>query len=397
MMSDLPYLVVMLLLLALLLRMDAVFYIAYVLGGVYLISHVLTRHVLGRLRVDRRFTDHAYLNDLVTVTITLRNRTRWPLPWVHVSESVPIELHSPNFVRGAYSLRGGEEVTLTYKLSCRRRGYYHLGPLYVSAGDPFGFTEVTRREQDAARLVVYPYMVPLTALGLPAVLPFGVVRSHRRLFEDPNRVAGTRAYQTGDSIRQVHWKATAHSDQLLVKRLEPAITQEMAIALDLDATAYTKRYRHLASEWAIVVAASVAHYLALHHQPVALVTNGHDPQAADGRAPVLAPPRPGRGQVMHILEVLARVQVAREGPRLEDFLLDTVLPLSWGVTVALLTPRADVAIYRLLHILRRRGFNPLLMITEPTADMASIMRQARAAQAHAYHVWNEQALHLLEE
>ncbi len=396
-MSALWYLIAVLLFLALLLRLELVFYAVYSLLGIYLLSRLLVYRTLERLQVERVFTDHAFLNDEVTVTIRIRNRTLWPIPWLHVDESVPIELHAPNFVRAAYSLGSRETRTLRYTLSCRRRGYYTLGPLHLTSGDPFGFVQAHRALPERPTLIVYPAVIPLSQLGLPARLPYGQVSSFQRLFEDPNRLAGVREYRVGDSIRRVHWKASAHADTLLVKQLQPAITQEMAIVLDLDARAYSNRMRHAASEWGIVVAASLAYYLGVHKQPVALVTNGQDPLASGGRAPLLAPPRAGRGQVMHILELLARVRLQDDAIPLESFLSRTVLPLSWGVTVALVTPRTDTAIYRTLQRLTYSGYHPLLLVTEPMMNFAPVQAQARTVGAHAFHVWREQALRLLEE
>ncbi len=382
---------------ALVLRLDLIFYIAYFLLLSYGLSRWLTHRALTRLDVRRIYADHAFLNDDVHVSIRIRNTTFWPLPWLHVDESVPIELHTPNFVRAAYSLGIRGRAELRYRLSCRRRGYYSLGPLQLSAGDPFGFVQETRVLRQQENLIVYPAVVPLSRLGLPAMLPFGTVSTSRRLFEDPNRLAGVREYHSGDSVRQIHWKATAHADTLLVRRLQPAISQEMAIILDLDEDAYTRRFRLAASEWAIVVAASIAYHLATARQPVGLVTNGHDPLAPTGRPPLLVPPRPGRGQAMQVLELLARIQIARDGPALETLLADTVLPLSWGVTVALITPRTDAAVYRAMQSLSRRGFYPLLLITEPLLDFARVAAQAQVAGGRAYHVWQDSALRLLQE
>ena len=396
-MRGLVFLLLVLFLLALVLRFDMIFYLGYFLALAYALSRWLTHRALTRLEVRRLYTDHVFLNDEVTVRVRLRNPTLWPLPWLHVDESVPIELHSPNFVRAAYAIGIRGQAELQYALSCRRRGYYTLGPLRLAAGDPFGFAREERYLRDQQRLIVYPTVVPLTRLGLPATLPFGTVPATNLLFEDPNRVAGVREYTSGDSVRQVHWKASAHADTLLVKRLQPAISQEMAIILDLDEDAYTRRYRVAASEWAIVVAASLAYHLSTNKQPVGLVTNGHDPLAEGGAAPAILPPRPGSGQAMQILELLARVQLNPTAVPLQALVRDTVLPLSWGVTVTLITPRTDAHIYQAMHSLVRRGFHPLLLVVEPRLNFAGIAAQARTAGGHAYHVWQSTALQLLQE
>ena len=59
-------------------------------------------------------------------------------------------------------------------------------------------------------ILVYPKVVSLTALGIPALRPFGDLTTSRRLVEDPMRLMGARPYASGDSYRHIHWKATAH-------------------------------------------------------------------------------------------------------------------------------------------------------------------------------------------
>ena len=199
-MRGLVFLLLVLFLLALVLRFDMIFYLGYFLALAYALSRWLTHRALTRLEVRRLYTDHVFLNDEVTVRVRLRNPTLWPLPWLHVDESVPIELHSPNFVRAAYAIGIRGQAELQYALSCRRRGYYTLGPLRLAAGDPFGFAREERYLRDQQRLIVYPTVVPLTRLGLPATLPFGTVPATNLLFEDPNRVAGRPRRVRGTTV-----------------------------------------------------------------------------------------------------------------------------------------------------------------------------------------------------
>ena len=41
--------------------------------------------------------------------------------------------------------------------------------------------------------------------------PIGEIRISHRLFEDPTRIAGVRAYQSGDPLNRIHWRATART------------------------------------------------------------------------------------------------------------------------------------------------------------------------------------------
>ena len=84
------------------------------------------------------------------------------------------------------------------------------------------------------RILVYPRIVPVTELGLPAQHPFGDHRSSRRLVEDPMRLMGSRDYSQGDNFRFIHWKATARQQKLQTKVFEPSATRPLAIFLNMQ-------------------------------------------------------------------------------------------------------------------------------------------------------------------
>ena len=65
-------------------------------------------------------------------------------------------------------------------------------------------------------------------------MPPGAPASPQRLFEDPARLSGVRAYAPGDSQRRIHWKASAHTDELLVKKFAPAIGLNVVVVLDMN-------------------------------------------------------------------------------------------------------------------------------------------------------------------
>ena len=390
---------------AFLCRVDFVFYIIYVCLGIYVWSVLVTPRLLRGVLVERKYPDHAFLNEPVTVQIALHNEKRWGIPWVEVNESIPPNLYGGMPVQEAFSLRGRTTHEVHYTVRSNRRGYYRLGPLQVQAGDLFGFSQRNWLFPPDF-LTVYPRIIPLERLRLPSRLPFGTVASKQRLFEDPARPQGIRAYRTGDSQRQIHWKASAHIGQLVVKTYEPAISLETAILLNLDQDAYERKSRLVTVEWAIEVAASLAVHLVGQRQAIGLMTNGLDPlrprtttdapQFDDQSGRLLfndaqstpsnpIPPRPGREHLMKVLELLARVESGQTTPFVE-WLPRATLGLSWGVTLLTLTPRGDLATCNALHRLVRAGFNPVLLVLEPDLQFGQVRERARQLGFAAYHV-----------
>ena len=118
------------------------------------------------------------------------------------------------------ALRGRK--TVHYQLRCNMRGYYQIGPLVLETGDLFGLHRRWRVLTHPHFVLVYPEVVPLEGYGLASRRPIGEVRMVHRLYEDPTRIAGVRAYQAGDPLNRVHWRATARTGQLHSKVYEPS-------------------------------------------------------------------------------------------------------------------------------------------------------------------------------
>lgn len=390
MVSQLPFLILLFTLVAILLRLDFIFYVVYVCFGIFALSQWWTTRGLMRLQVRRRFTDHVFLDEQVTVEIEVCNQSRIPIPWVQVNEVVPIMLHQPSSVRQVMALGGQSRGLVRYNLDCRRRGYYPLGPLFLNTGDLFGFADGERKDVIPDYITVYPEIVSLSRLGLPSKSLFGTIKTPQQIYEDPARTVGVRDYRPGDSLRRMHWKASARQERLLVRKYEPAISLGTMIFLNLNRKEYDETTWAGVSEWAIVVAASLANHLVQERQAVGLHTNGRDPIAADGK-PLVLPPRAGRAHLMKLLETLARVEVQETTP-LAEWLRPAAIDLPWGVTVVVITPVGDEATCAALHSLVRAGFVVVLMVCEPQLHFAQVRGRAQHLGFRAFPVWDEKRL-----
>ncbi len=388
-MSEVPIILLLLLAVALLARMDLIFYLVYVLAGTYALSRWWAGHGVERLRVHRRFTDHIFAGESTDVEIEIVNASWWPVPWLRYEETPPSALISGGAIRQAIALRPKERSYLRYRLDGQRRGYYQVGPGVLSTGDLFGFAESRSLFDEPRPLIVYPKVVPLTYVNLSSRSPLGTIGSRQHIFSDPARVIGVRDYRSGDSLRAVDWKNTARVGSLQVRKLEPAVSLTTVIFVDLNVAAYSRQLRVVASEWAIVVAASLANYLVGQRQAVGLASNGQD-LPSDARC-WLIPPRPGRVHLMKLLEWLARVQLTETTP-LSDWLPIVTAGLSWGTTVVAVTPSGDETTCTALHRLRRAGLNPILVAIEPHAQFGIIQERGRRLGVPAFQVADEDDL-----
>lgn len=375
---------------AALFKIDFFFYLLYVFFGIYFLSRLWTERALRSITYKREYTDRAFPGEQITVNLRVRNEGLLPITWLRIHESLPIQLKAPNFYRSVLSLMPKEEKTLTYTLNCRRRGLYALGPLIVGSGDLIGIQSVEKRMENVDHLLVYPHIVPLTQFNLPAQTPFGAVPTKQRIFEDPTRIVGVREYQSGDSMRHIHWKTSATTGVLQVKRFEPAISIESQIFLNLNRSEYTLGRVDTASELAIVVAASVANYLIEKRQTVGLCCNGLD-ATMENQQIISIPPHRGREHLMHILDVLARVQTSEHIP-FAEVLKQATLNLTWGGTGIIVTAHADDGLFGNMLLMKRSGFHVVLILVDPKTPFTEIQYRAQEVGIRAYQVWQESDL-----
>lgn len=128
--------------------------------------------------------------------------------------------------------RGDRTVELSYRASVRRRGIHQIGPLAVSATDPFGLIRRRAAVGDTTRIVVRPALVDLRAISALQQRAGGTLPiSTDRLGQGADDLIA-RPYAPGDSRRRIHWRASAHRDELMVRQEEQEAAPEATVVLD---------------------------------------------------------------------------------------------------------------------------------------------------------------------
>lgn len=394
-MQNLIAIVLILFLLAVFLRIDFYFSIVYLLAAVYLLGRLWMHIGWQHLHVQRRLVNRAFPNETIPVELIVHNTGRLPIPWIEVQESLPVELISPPFYREVVTLGAQQERRFAYKLTCRKRGYYRVGPLFLQTGDLLGVTHPLTMQKDQEYVIVYPRVLPLNKLGLPTHSPLAALPTSVTLFEDPTRIIGVRPYQIGDSPRHIHWTSTAKTGALLVKRYQPAVARETLICLDFTQASYEGRRFYDASELAIVVAASLANHIIVREgQAAGLAMQAIDP-LEEANVQFSLPLRRERAHLMSLLEVLARAQPAPAPttPFL-DFLRRETSRLPWGATVIVISGAESGSLYETLAYVRSAGFALALILVMPQAPTDDL-RQASSGKLPVYRVWRETGLEAL--
>ena len=366
---------------SLLLRQPQLFAIATILLLIAGVSRLWERYCLRGLSYTRSLEQtRAFFGEEVRLSVEIVNDKPLPLAWIEVEDVVPGQgisfapAHAgPSHIPGRrlltmlMSVRWYERVRRHYRVRCEARGVHAFGPATLRTGDVFGLAAQEMQVPREDYLLVYPRVVSLDQLQLPATNPFGDVPLRRQwLFEDPLRTVGVREYRPGDSPRRLHWKATARApDQALqVRVFEPTTSHRLLVVLNISTAGHNwswQGYDPEALEAAITTAASVAQWGVERGYLVGLAANA---RLFHSSVPVRLPPSRDQRQLMYVLEALARlVPMATMAP---ESLIDVeARELAFGTTVVLVTCAVTTELMRGLQRLRRRGHKPaLLLITQ---------------------------------
>jgi uncharacterized protein (DUF58 family) len=130
--------------------------------------------------------------------------------------------------------RHGHELLGRYILRAVPRGRYRFAGARAIFEDPFGLFRAESAAGGEATLLVYPRLVELDRLFSEAG---GSSQEGGRLLLQ--RTSGfelhsVRNYTEGESLRKVHWRTTARRGRLMVKELEDAPHDEVAVLLDAN-------------------------------------------------------------------------------------------------------------------------------------------------------------------
>lgn len=288
-----------------------------------LVLVLATRHRLALVRGV--VPPQVVAGESARIHLTLTNEGRVPRATLLLDDHLPYVLGArPRMIVSAVGTAWRRH--LTYPVRSDVRGRYETGPLTVRVTDLFGMVELGRTFRSTVPLTVTPRTVPLP--GIPLAGGSGGAGDDR-----PRAAAvgsaedvTVREYRRGDDLRRVHWRSSARTGELMVRREEEPWQAHATVLLDNRASSHAGQGLSSSLEPAVTLAASVCAHLASRGYAVRLVT-------ADG--PVAETSARER-TVQHVGPLLQALAVVGLSGRPDLGAADVVDRSHPGVTVAVL-------------------------------------------------------------
>ena len=320
------------------------FRLAYVLAMVVPVFFFWTRSMIRTVEVDvLRRTQHVSQGQPLTGRVIVRSTSRIPKIWLEVEDLSTLPGHQ---ARRVVTLGSRGMEAWNYETPTVRRGLYTLGPITVTATDPFGFFRFSRTFGVETPILVYPNAPELPNFYIPPANLPGDGRFRRRTQNVTPNVAGLRPYAPGDSYNRIHWPATARTGDLMVKLFELDPASDIWVVLDLQREVQAGEGDEGTEEAGVRICASIARYFIQANRSVGFLSFGDD----------LCTNEPDRGMnhYTRILESLALAKAVGDVP-VGSLLLEESRRFGRHTTLVVVTPSADDAWALALMGLAARG------------------------------------------
>ncbi|MHA7210726.1 DUF58 domain-containing protein [Arthrobacter sp. MDT1-65] len=208
-------------------------YVGILLAALPAASILVLRLVKPRFTVARRFQPQSMeIGSTTTVTLSLTASVAGGAS-IAMEEQLPARFgQAPQFTYPSRNPTPDGKSLYEYRLRSASRGVYLIGPVTAEFTDPFGLAKSWHVLGGADGLVVTPAPLEL----LPSTLQGsrgndGLAATHRQANPSDDDVM-TREYRHGDSMRRVHWAATARHSELMVRQEESVTTPQATLLLD---------------------------------------------------------------------------------------------------------------------------------------------------------------------
>lgn len=178
--------------------------------------------------------DLIFKGDKVTFTVNITNRGFFILPYISISflndKGGVIQKHKINNISlQPFSKR---EVSIDYIY--KYRGDFKLGVSTIEVQDFLGIFKVILKNKTPLYITVYPQIIDIDEFYLSSGYLSDNVSSIGGGKEDISTIEEINKYNYGDSLRKIHWKLTAKTNELMIREYEKVGSRSAILILDLQ-------------------------------------------------------------------------------------------------------------------------------------------------------------------
>ena len=178
------------------------------------------------------------------------------------------------YKRDIYALLGRQRITRTLQMECQKRGLYAIEDVSMVTYSLLHEDTYRKSMETDARMYVYAKRTNVDDVLRAGENLMGAQESDKKYLEDPFAFASIRDYTMQDPMKNINWKASAKTGDLMVNTFTSMKNEKMMIYLDIEDRGILKK-EHL-TEDSISVAATLFQKLMSKGMEVGIAMNLRD-------------------------------------------------------------------------------------------------------------------------
>lgn len=205
-----------------------IFFYVLILAVIYLLWTRTLKKSLRNLSCTRSFSRlFAFEGDEGELIEVVRNDKFFLIPWlrlesyispkIQVGHQENLDVNDEQHYCSLFSLMPYQQIQRKHYVKFLRRGVYNLGNASLTVGDVLGISRFQRSQELDVPILVYPRLLEEREVPAPMSRMIGELSRRKQLQEDPFLVRGIRQYIPGDPVRDIHWPATARTNDVQVR------------------------------------------------------------------------------------------------------------------------------------------------------------------------------------
>lgn len=293
-----------------------------ILAAVVAVWELTVAIALKGLSCSRSFTRTAvFEGEEAELVEIVRNDKPLIIPWLRLESKISphirfgkqddLKITGEMYHCSLFTLFPYQQIKRRHKVKFLRRGSYDLGNASLTVGDILGIHRLHRDQMLHAPVLVYPRILDEHEIPLPISRMMGEMTNRRQLLQDAFLIRGIRPYQLGDPVRDIHWPATARTNEVQVRVHDYTAQTKLLVVLnvqrnDLQMDNYLSGKDETIAEYGISLAATLCIHALRNGMSAGFAANM--PKTARGESSMMYP---GDGTVQEdaILADFARLNV----------------------------------------------------------------------------------------
>lgn len=346
----------------------AAFIYAYFYGGkvpymllfvmilIPIVSVVYTFIVFIRFKYTQEL-DKKYITkgDIIHFVFRIKNEDFFAYPYIGINFHSDNKIFNNKFSKINFSLKPYKSRTISLELQCNYRGRYFIGIKNVEIEDFFGLFKFRYPINDSKKVIVNPRIILLDRFYIKSDYISESRSMVNSLEEDMTTISDIRSFINGDSMKRIHWKLTAKTGDILVKKYQCTSQTNAIILLDLYRNNYDTESNIIIEDKVIESVVSVIHYCLYNWIPVELVYYNESLVRMSGKNPLM---------FNEMYDQISGIQFTGSVPVCDilDVITSDTLEKS---NILIFTSNLDYTLYNQIYKVGSSGFDVSLVYISP--------------------------------